>query len=41
MNNITSQNVVRDKLHDAANEVLGTHQAKSRDWFDENDQAIK
>ena len=36
----TSWDALKDDLYKVAEETIGTVAAKSRDWFDENDQAI-
>ena len=36
----SSWDATKDDLYKVAEETLGTVAAKSRDWFDENDQAI-
>ena len=36
----SSWDATKDDLYKVAEETVGTVAAKSRDWFDENDQAI-
>ena len=37
---ISSWDAAKDDLYKVAIEIVGTVAAKSRDWFEENDQAI-